>query len=83
MKKQVQLVNGNFMRLHYKPQPKVIDKAIQVANKFVKGEVRPRRLSNGLFQVLDVSRTERIVIDKDQNIHFLSHEKYNDFIDQR
>lgn len=83
MKKQVQLINGSFMKLHYKPQPKVIKKAVKIANQFVNGEVRPRRLSNGLFQVLDVSRTERIVIDKDRNIHFLSHEKYNDFIDQR
>lgn len=83
MKKQVQLVNGSFMRLHYKPQQKVIDKATKVANQYVNGEVRPRRLSNGIFQVLDVTRTERIVIDKDKNIHLMSHEKYNDFIDQR
>lgn len=83
MKKQVKLVNGEFMRLHYKPQPKIVDKALKVANQFINGEVRPRRLSNGLFQVLDVSRTERIVIDKEKKIHLMSHEKYNDFIDQR
>lgn len=83
MKKQVQLVNGSFMRLHYKPQQRVIDRAVEVANQFVKGEVRARKLRNGYFSVLDVSRTERIVIDKDQNIHFLSHEKYNDFVEKR
>lgn len=83
MKKQVKLINGEFMRLHYKPQQKVIDKAVKVANMYVQGEVRPRRLQNGYFQVLDVSRTERIVIDKNDNIHFLSHEKYNDFVEKR
>lgn len=83
MKKQVQLVNGSFMRLHYKPQQRVIDRAVEVANQFVRGEVRARKLSNGYFSVLDVSRTERIVIDRDQNIHFLSHEKYNDFVEKR
>lgn len=83
MKKQVQLVNGSFMRLHYKPQQRVIDRAVVVANQFVKGEVRARKLRNGYFSVLDVSRTERIVIDKDDNIHFLSHEKYNDFVEKR
>lgn len=83
MKKQVQLVNGSFMRLHYKPQARVIDRAIKVANQYVRGEIRSRKLRNGIHQVLDVSRTERIVIDKDKNLHFLSHEKYNDFIEHR
>ena len=83
MKKQVQLVNGSFMRFHYKTQQRVIDRAVEVANQFVKGEVRARKLRNGYFSVLDVSRTERIVIDKDDNIHFLSHEKYNDFVEKR
>lgn len=83
MKKQVQLINGCFMRLHYKPQQRVINRAIDVANQYVKGEVRARKLRNGYFSVLDVSRTERIVIDKEQNIHFLSHEKYNDFVEKR
>ncbi|EAR2661076.1 hypothetical protein EI314_24610 [Salmonella enterica] len=83
MKKQVQLINGNFMRLHYKPQKKIIEKATKVANDFVSGAVRPRKLSNGLFQVLDISRTERIVIDKEKQIHLMSHEKYNDFVNQR
>lgn len=83
MKKQVQLVNGSFMRLHYKPQQRVIDRGVDVANKYIRGEVKSRKLRNGYFEVLEVSRTERIVIDKDRNIHFLSHEKYNDFIEKR
>lgn len=82
MKKKVQLVNGDFMKLHYKPIQRVIDRGVAVANKYVLGEIRPRKLNNGKFEVLEVSRTERIVIDKDKNIHFLSHEKYNDFIEK-
>lgn len=83
MKKQVLLVNGEFMRLHYKPQQKIVDKATKVANDFIAGGIRPRKLSNGIFSVLDISRTERIVIDKEKQIHLMSHEKYNDFVNQR
>lgn len=83
MKKQVKLVNGSFMRLHYKPIQRVIQRGIEVANQYLLGEIRPRKLNNGKFEVLEVSRTERIVIDKDKNIHLMSHEKYNDYINVR
>jgi len=83
MKKQVQLINGEFMKLHYKPQQKIIDKATKAANGLLAGNIKARKLSNGLFSVLDVSRTERIVIDKEKQLHLMSHEKYNDFVNQR
>jgi|AGFT01.1.fsa_nt_gi hypothetical protein len=83
MKKQVELVNGNFMKLHYKPQKKIVEKAVKAANSFISGDLHARKLSNGLFQVLDISRTERIVIDKEKQLHLMSHEKYNDFVNQR
>lgn len=83
MKKQVQLANGSFLKLQGKPQQKIIDKATKVANEMIAGNVRPRKLLNGLFSVLDVSRTDRIVIDKEDQLHLMSHEKYNDFVNQR
>lgn len=71
------------MKIHYKPQKHILDKAINTANLYIKGDLNPRKLSNGLFSVLDVTRNDRIVIDNKDQIHFMSHEKYNLFVNQR
>ena len=53
-----------------------------MATSFVEGNLAPRKLSNGIFSVLEVSRTDRIVIDG-EDLHLMTHEKYNLFVNQR
>jgi hypothetical protein len=70
------------MKLHGKPNAKILQKAIAMATSFVEGNLAPRKLSNGIFSVLEVSRTDRIVIDG-EDLHLMTHEKYNLFVNQR
>ncbi|AQW88551.1 hypothetical protein FDH34_gp026 [Serratia phage BF] len=79
--KKVQ-VDSTQLRIHFKAQTKVLDKAIRVVKEYNTGKVRPRRLGCGLFSVLDVSRNERIVI-KDNTLNLMTHEQYNKFVERR
>lgn len=75
-------VGNRSMKLHGKPPAKLLQKAIAMATEYVEGRTTPRKLSNGLFSVLEVSRTDRIVIDG-EDLHLMTHEKYNLFVNQR
>jgi len=75
-------IQDRTMKIHGKPQARVIAKAIEIADLFCSGTIQSRKLSNGMFSVLEVSRTERIVIDG-EDLHLMSHEKYNLFVNQR
>ena len=79
--KKIQIGN-RCMKVHGKPQAKLLQKAVQLATDYVEGRTTPRKLSNGLFAVLEVSRTDRIVIDG-EDLHLMTHEKYNLFVNQR
>lgn len=70
------------LKIHGKPQPRVLKKAIDMAQQFCSGTLQARKLSNGHYSVLEVSRTERIVIDG-EDLHLMTHEKYNLFVNQR
>ena len=80
--KKIKLAKG-VLKLHNTPQKKIIDKAIKLANEYCNGIITARKLSNGIYSVLEVSRNERIVIDEKGQLHFMSHEKYNQFINER
>lgn len=75
-------VKDRVLKLHGKPQDKMLKKAIAMVEQYCNGTLQPRKLSNGLFSVLEVSRTDRIVIDGD-DLHLMTHEKYNLFVNQR
>lgn len=81
--KKIKLGNNRELKLHYKPQNHILEKAITIATKYINSEITPRKLSNGIFSVLEVTRNERIVIDAKDQLHFMSHEKYNQFVNQR
>lgn len=80
MKKMV--IDNTQLRIHFKASTKVLDKALRVVREYTKGEVRPRRLGCGLFEVLDVSRNERIVI-QNSKLNLMTHEQYNKFVERR
>lgn len=81
--KKIKLGNDRELKLHYKPQKHILDKAVTIATQYINSEINARKLSNGLFSVLEVTRNERIVIDAKDQMHFMSHEKYNQFVNQR
>lgn len=75
-------VDNTHLRIHFKAQTKVLDKAIRVIKNYNAGSLRARRLGCGLFSVLDVSHNERIVI-KDNILNLMTHEQYNKFVERR
>lgn len=76
------LVDDTQVRIHFKASTKILDKALRVVREYKKGEVRARRLGCGLFEVLDVSRNERIVIQNNK-LNLMTHEQYNKFVERR
>lgn len=76
------MVDDTQLRIHFKAQTKVLDKAIRVVREYKCGNVRPRKLNCGLFSVIEVSRNERIVIDNGK-LNLMTHEQYNNFIARR
>ncbi len=80
MKKIV--IDNTQLRIHFKASTKVLDKALRVVREYAKGEVRPRRLGCGMFEVLDVSYNERIVI-QNSKLNLMTHEQYNKFVERR
>lgn len=76
------MVDDTQLRIHFKAQTKVLDKAIRVVKEFNGGNIRPRKLNCGLFSVIEVSRNERIVIDNGK-LNLMTHEQYNNFIARR
>lgn len=70
------------LRLHFKVQDKILNKAIDIVKNYAGGSVHARKLGCGLFRVLDVTRNERIVI-KDNVLNLMTHEQYNKFIERR
>ncbi len=76
------MVDDTQLRIHFKAQTKVLDKAIRVVREYKGGNVRPRKLNCGLFSVIEVSRNERIVIDNGK-LNLMTHEQYNNFIARR
>lgn len=76
------MVDDTQLRIHFKAQTKVLDKAIRVVKEYKGGQVRPRKLNCGLFSVIEVSRNERIVIDNGK-LNLMTHEQYNNFIARR
>lgn len=76
------LIDNTQLRIHFKPSTKVLDRAMRVVHNYNSGEVKPRRLNCGLFEVLDVSRNVRIVIHNGK-LNLLSHEQYNGYIERR
>lgn len=80
MKKMI--IDNTQVRVHFKASTKVLDKAMRVVQNYKRGEVRPRRLNCGMFEVLDVSRNERIVIQNDK-LNLMTHEQYNKFVERR
>lgn len=76
------MVDDTQLRIHFKAQSKVLDKAIRVVREYQGGQLRPRTLKCGLFSVIEVSRNERIVID-DGKLNLMTHEQYNNYIARR
>lgn len=76
------MIDNTHLRVHFKATSKVLDRATRIVKNFNKGEIRPRKLNCGLFEVLDVSRNERIVI-KDSKLNLMTHEQYNKFVERR
>ncbi len=76
------LIDNTQLRIHFKASTKILDRALRVVKDFNQGTIRPRRLGCGLFEVLDVSRNERIVI-KDHKLNLMTHEQYNKFVERR
>lgn len=76
------MVDDTQLRIHFKAQTKVLDKAIRIVREYKGGQVRPRKLNCGLFSVIEVSRNERIVIDNGK-LNLMTHEQYNNFIARR
>lgn len=70
------------LRLHFKVQTKILDKAIKVVTGYKSGSIHARKLGCGLFKVLDVTRNERIVI-RDEVLNLMTHEQYNKFVERR
>ncbi|MGL5231815.1 MAG: hypothetical protein ACRC7W_00600 [Fusobacteriaceae bacterium] len=59
---------------------KVIDRLLeQYHNK----ELHLKKASNGIFKMVNVSRNERLVLDSSNNWHYMTHEKYNNFLQKR
>ncbi len=75
-------IDNTQLRVHFKASTKILDRALRVVKEFNSGQIRPRRLGCGLFEVLDVSRNERIVI-KDRKLNLMTHEQYNKFVERR
>lgn len=75
-------INDNQLRVHYRVQDKVLDKAIRMIKYYSTGEIKARKLNCGYFEVLDVTHRDRIVI-KDNKFNLMSHEQYNKFIERR
>ncbi|SOK58291.1 hypothetical protein [Yersinia phage fHe-Yen9-04] len=75
-------VDNTQLRIHFKAQTKVLDKAIRIVKDYNNGSVRARRLGCGLFSVIDVSHNERIVI-KNKTLNLMTHEQYNKFVERR
>lgn len=76
------MIDDTQLRIHFKAQTKVLDKAIRIVREYKGGNVRPRKLNCGLFSVIEVSRNERIVIDNGK-LNLMTHEQYNNFIARR
>lgn len=76
------MVHDTQLRIHFKAQSKVLDKAIRVVKDYTAGQIKPRRLNCGLFSVIEVSRNERIVIDSGR-LNLMTHEQYNNYIERR
>lgn len=76
------VIDNTQLRIHFKASTKVLDKALRVVREYNKGDRRPRRLGCGLFEVLDVSRNERIVI-QNHKLNLMTHEQYNKFVERR
>lgn len=80
--KKVVLTRG-VMKLHYKAPQRVIVKATDIANAFLAGGIQARKLNNGKYSVLNVDTNNRILIDKDSQMHLMEHQQYNKLIDRR
>ena len=76
------LIHNKQLRVHYKASNKVLDRAISTVKNYITGEVKARRLNCGLFEVLDISHNDRIVI-KDDKLNLMTHEQYNKFVARR
>lgn len=76
------LIDNTQLRVHFKASTKVLDKALKIVRDYASGELRARRLGCGLFEVLDVSHKERIVIQH-KKLNLMTHEQYNKFIERR
>ena len=76
------MIDSTQLRIHFKAQSKILDKAIRIVQDYNNGTVRPRTLKCGLFSVIDVTRNERIVIDNGK-LNLMSHEQYNNYIARR
>ena len=76
------MVEDTQLRIHFKAQSKVLDKAIRTVQGYNNGTIRARKLNCGLFSVIDVTRNERIVIDNGK-LNLMSHEQYNNYISRR
>ncbi len=70
------------VKIHYKVQNKILEKAKKVISGYAGGTIHPRKLRCGLFKVLDVSANDRIVI-KDDILNLMTHSQYNTYIERR
>lgn len=76
------LTDNTQLRIHFRPSSKVLDKAMRIVQTYNRGEIKARRLNCGLFEVLDVNRNVRIVIQNGK-LNLVSHEAYNKLIERR
>lgn len=76
------MIDDTQLRIHFKAQTKVLDKAIRIVKDYNIGKRRPRILKCGLFSVIDVTHNERIVINNGK-LHLMTHEIYNNYISRR
>lgn len=81
----ITLESGKRINIHSTLKPDVLAKALDIIERCENKELKARAIvafAKGL-SVLDVNLRTRIVIDKRENYHCMTHEKYNNFIARR
>lgn len=71
------------IRMHSKETKDTIKTMGRLLEQYENKELHLNKTSNGFFKTIQVSRTERLVLDSSNRWHYMTHEKYNNFLQKR
>lgn len=77
MKKTI--INDRKLVIHFRCNNSVLNEVTECIEQYLDGTLYPRKLSNGKYSVIDLKKSNRLVLKNDE-FHLLSHEGYNNFV---